>query len=491
MNGKDSALCRTDRLRARTDFESIARVMIIQRAARAGRAGMPTLIDYLAEPSPVLANAAIKALFALVPMAALPERWPDDDSEVVGGNDQTPPWLDRLCKGWNGPGDFVDQCISKLLTLNHEAADRFLDRLPAFAGARRSLAKRLYRRGLTDQTQTFVRRVATVRRIQFPKQITFSPTLACQLKCDYCISAGLDAKTDNTAPFEHVRAVLDWAKDHGVSRVGLSGGEPTEHPEFTRMLHYICKLKLELFLATNGLGAPDTTEAAIAAKPLCVTMHLTHKVLGSGLLETYLQTARRLIEASVPVAMRCNFTSPDVEPSEYLRVALEAGISELRAAIPMPNAHRLNRYVDVSRLVDFGRLLASFVASGQQMGIRTRLSKPYPLCQLPEDTAKYLLATGSMAVNCPVQMQGFSHSITIHPDLTFSPCLGLSVKSDQDILHFHGPRDAARGYRAEVEAVMRQPLLEACARCPLWRGGRCVGGCLSYRLPTPMKTTSQ
>jgi hypothetical protein len=170
------------------------------------------------------------------------------------------------------------------------------------------------------------------------------------------------------------------------------------------------------------------------------------------------------------------------DPVEYIQVAEESGIHEVRAAIPMPNARLSNSYVGARQLGDCATLLAVYVAEGHRRGIQTMLVKPFPLCKLPEAAARVFLANGSMTVNCPIHALGFSNNLSIYPDLSFSPCLGVNLRTEPSVMEYGGPRAAAHRYRAHVSALIRQPLLPECTSCPLRCGGRCVGACLSYRL---------
>ncbi len=120
---------------------------------------------------------------------------------------------------------------------------------------------------------------------------------------------------------------------------------------------------------------------------------------------------------------------------------------------------------------------------GKQRGVATKLAKPFFPCKLSFETAQTFFSNGSMATNCPVHFQDFSNNLTVYPDGSFIPCLGLSMNSQRNILNFNDTFDAARIFKPHLKTLMKVPLLEACHGCPLWKGSRCVGACLSYRLP--------
>jgi hypothetical protein len=151
----------------------------------------------------------------------------------------------------------------------------------------------------------------------------------------------------------------------------------------------------------------------------------------------------------------------------------------------MPNAYRANQYVDPAEFDRYRPLFAGFVAEARAQGIHIKLAKPIPLCMLDEGTARVFLANGSYTTNCPVNQTGFTNNLVIYPDLSFAPCLGLNARVRRRITDFPSLRMAALHYRPAVDGLMRRPIFSYCSRCPLSRGGRCVGACLSYR-PDPL-----
>jgi radical SAM protein with 4Fe4S-binding SPASM domain len=183
--------------------------------------------------------------------------------------------------------------------------------------------------------------------------------------------------------------------------------------------------------------------------------------------------------------MRCNFTEPNERISAYFDIAQQTDIREIRCAIPIPNAKGRNRYVDTASLHKFGNLLDRFVLEGKQRGVTTKLAKPFFPCKLSYETNQTFFSNGSMATNCPVHLQDYSNNLTVYPDGSFIPCLGVSMLSPRHLLSFDDTIAAARIFKQQLKTLMKVPLLDACNGCPLWKGCRCVGACLSYRLTSP------
>lgn len=78
-------------------------------------------------------------------------------------------------------------------------------------------------------------------------------TYRCSMGCPHCMMdakpTGVDAGMATTAAF------VDFANSLGTIKWGISGGEPTEHPEFIRHISYIVEKaqeKATIVLITNG-----------------------------------------------------------------------------------------------------------------------------------------------------------------------------------------------------------------------------------------------
>jgi len=467
------------------DLQILAELVKIERLGHTGMTGISQLIDYLSDDSEHLAVAAMKTLHGCLPMAALPVRWQDDESyEKIGSVENIPDWLTDACDGWGSDEDFAHFCLQKLATLTVERdRERYLEKLATFMGARHRILAGMVDTGQRTLARKFASSIFRLQQIQFPRQVTLAVTMNCQLKCSYCISGCASAtRFKETAPRE-IDKLFDWMQQKGVNRLGLTGGEPTLYSRFERFLEQIGERGFELYLATNGLASEKITAAIIRQKPLCVTMHLTPEVLGSKKMDTYMGNARDFAAAGVYVIMRCNFLNTTDKPWIYLKAAKEAGISEIRTAIPMPRATGGNLFVDSRRLIQYGSLLDRLTDGGRQTRISITLAKPFPICFLARETANHFLSNGSLAVTCPVHFSGYTNNIIVHSDLRYSACLGLDQLSRRPIIDYNGLAHAAGTHRKRVKEHMHIPIMKICSKCPLWTGGRCMGGCLSYRTP--------
>jgi radical SAM protein with 4Fe4S-binding SPASM domain len=70
-----------------------------------------------------------------------------------------------------------------------------------------------------------------------PLQISLQLVTRCNARCWFCYNDSPQSKDDMIMPSEAVRKAKDYAAEHG-SKIGMSGGEPTLHPELFELLEY-------------------------------------------------------------------------------------------------------------------------------------------------------------------------------------------------------------------------------------------------------------
>ncbi len=461
------------------DIDFIARILEIKKET-----SLEKLVCALAEPSQALAGAAISRISSLYPMAVFPERWADDTNVREMDGPGLPGWLMDRCSGWGGQAGLPSVAASVAAGLGGQEAELFAERVALFPGAQRLVYKKLREAGLDSLAVLFRGKVLEMRRKQFPAQVSLSATMACQLRCDFCIAEDSLAEAGTPVTYGDAIALLDWMDEHGVKRLALTGGEPTLYERVGDILDEVRARGMEFFFPTNGLFGRNILEKLTEYHPLCITMHLAPEITGDR-LDKFLANACGLVDEGVYTVIRYNIVTPQDDYKRYLEAAEASGVKEVRAAVVMPNSLRSNAFVSADSLRSYSSMLASFAREAENKGVKLVLTKPYPPCMLDEETAGRFFSNSSYETNCSIQMNGFSNNVVVYPDLSFSPCLGLNGRVNKRIVDFSGPRDASLAFLAPVRALMHEPLLVQCTRCPLSIGGRCIGACLSYRKDPP------
>ena len=85
----------------------------------------------------------------------------------------------------------------------------------------------------------------------------FSLTQRCTHNCITCPCSSAGKWSGNVLNFEKFKSDIQKALPNGLSGVVLSGGEPTLHPDFFKMLDFLATLKLKVCLLTNAIRFSD------------------------------------------------------------------------------------------------------------------------------------------------------------------------------------------------------------------------------------------
>lgn len=158
----------------------------------------------------------------------------------------------------------------------------------------------------------------------------------CDLSCAHCfLSAGPGDERHGPLPRRIVRRYRDEAADFGVSRFGVTGGEPTLHAQVIEILGDLLETAPTTLL-TNGLGlgsdfcAELADMAARRENPLTVRASIERadekendRIRGRGAHRLALAGARRARAAGLDVVIAAT-VPPETEPAK-----IEAGLADL------------------------------------------------------------------------------------------------------------------------------------------------------------------
>ncbi|RLG83182.1 MAG: radical SAM/SPASM domain-containing protein, partial [Thermoprotei archaeon] len=93
--------------------------------------------------------------------------------------------------------------------------------------------------------------VTVPQKMPAPFLIVWNMTNMCNLRCRHCYQRA-DKPTPDELTLEEKLRVIDELDRAGVAAIALSGGEPTIHPHFYRVLYEIARRGIYAAVATNG-----------------------------------------------------------------------------------------------------------------------------------------------------------------------------------------------------------------------------------------------
>jgi antilisterial bacteriocin subtilosin biosynthesis protein AlbA len=99
-------------------------------------------------------------------------------------------------------------------------------------------------------------RVTGSRTAFYPPHLTIELTEGCNLRCDYCYRNS-DASKLNHMPTDELLSVIDKLWAAGLRTVELTGGEPTVHRDFRKILAFCADKFAMVGVLTNGTRLDD------------------------------------------------------------------------------------------------------------------------------------------------------------------------------------------------------------------------------------------
>ncbi len=124
-------------------------------------------------------------------------------------------------------------------------------------GAKKALRDPAIRRGLTVVFAGMALYGVTVpQKLPAPFQIVWNMTNMCNLRCKHCYQKA-GSPLPNELSLEEKLKVIDQLDKAGVPSLAFSGGEPTIHPDFLRLVSEASSRGMYVSVATNGLRFTD------------------------------------------------------------------------------------------------------------------------------------------------------------------------------------------------------------------------------------------
>ncbi|HSB28050.1 MAG TPA: radical SAM protein [Pyrinomonadaceae bacterium] len=187
-----------------------------------------------------------------------------------------------------------------------------------------------------------------------PKRISIELTNICNLHCSYCLRDE-DALYHTPANFfspDLLNRILSQAQDvMGVTAVAFTGGEPTLHPEFDRILGVSAAKSLKTSFVTNGwhfekvwpsilANRNSITHVAFSLDGITAETHDAWR--GAGSFERVVRAFSRCYAAKIPFAVKVAIRRDTIEQLEQIALfAARFGAYSLNFAHIMPTSNEV------------------------------------------------------------------------------------------------------------------------------------------------------
>ena len=276
---------------------------------------------------------------------------------------------------------------------------------------------------------------------------------------------------------EVVEKVIDFHKRSALPTISLLGGEPTLHPEFSRIIDLCIEAGLSIRLFTGGL-VPKNAKKKLQSLPpdrlsIIINISAPEHCRSPKEYDTSVQTLRDL--AAYTVIGYTLFTM-NVDPAFLYDLVLSTGCQRsIRLGLAMPgpgeSADLLlppTRYRDAARwILRLARLLdKGDIGLGFDCGFTMCMFTAHELGELA-----YLGCT-TRFICSPI--------IDVGPDLSVWSCFATSTLDRTHLDEHKRRQDLVEFFIQRQRAYRRFGVYDQCHTCKHKRIGQCAGGCLAH-----------
>jgi sulfatase maturation enzyme AslB (radical SAM superfamily) len=318
----------------------------------------------------------------------------------------------------------------------------------------------------------------------------------CNLQCPYCFAnefVNQDSYIDknNITEENFIKALEFSTKGQKPVRIGIIGGEPTLHPNFSKFV----KLAAEhpkvnkVLIFTNGILL-DKYFGLLANPKVCTLINANSpKDIGEERYKKMVKSIDFLInECNLEnkISLGINMYKPDFDYSYMVELLTKYKFKTLRTAIAVPNmeSKKVNALEYFSsmkpRVFDFFRELEKINC------MPTYDCNNMPRCVLTEDEAKWLQGFWKMESTanrrCTItDLPNCKPVIDILPNLETVRCFGCSdCKANID--DFSNVEDLEKYFYRNYDIYTTfTDLYEKCKTCYYKKTNNCTGGCLAFK----------
>ena len=330
-------------------------------------------------------------------------------------------------------------------------------------------------------------------RTRFPRRVYFQITRNCNLQCPYCF-----LKARGGLPHVPTEAALDAATFlgcNGLTEVRLTGGEPTTHPDFFRILDAFRERGVYVSVATNGVLNRRTLDALAERQHLWVICSLdgkqqTHNAYRPGTFARILTNLKYLKRKQPDLRLRLTSVLTRRNKEEIRDLAEAARVVDAESVTVIPLRPQLRDpaiQADMITASEFRRVLEQISRVTRELGVRmtTTLATDYEaaIYQDPIVRKRGACAAGREATNLDYDAD---RECFIVYGCSYSPASDLEAPRA-----IRRPFLAGEFARHQIDdflkiwqddtawAIYRDPGFKAaeCRACTYFQQQQCVGSC--------------
>ncbi len=306
-------------------------------------------------------------------------------------------------------------------------------------------------------------------------------TTRCNLKCPYCFAQEkLGDGQKLTISLSDIEKVIGFLKRSNHPYFRAMGGEPTLHPDFTRIMQMALENDMHFDLLSNATWPDHFNEIFQRVSPRRMDFLLNIDHPSRYAFQTWERIERNLAAISEPGNVTLSFNIFERVPDyEYLiELTRKYSINKMRMSLSLPVVGANNACLTLEDHKTMAPAVIEIVRRAEDVGVQVRMDNAIPLCMFNNEQAGELLLKGVIDLQRNLRC---GPVIDIGPDLRVWCCFCLSSMWNRHLDEFQNLEEIYTFYRSAMGLYQSRlyPLAEceSCHHRELWN---CQGGCLAY-----------
>lgn len=303
-------------------------------------------------------------------------------------------------------------------------------------------------------------------------------TNVCNFNCPYCFASEIRSEEKVWITEEQFNEILNFHKVSNQHEVRFIGGEPTLHPEFTKLLNRVVNddYFTNIMLFTNGSFSDEVASALILAshvKHVACLINLNEpQVVGPAMVEKTSKNLSKITRSPMEVTIGVNIYRPDQDVSYAFDTIKMFNVRRaLRISVVAPILDKDREKEPLEYYNEYKPLILDIANRANREGITLSPDCSFiPPCLFSKEELLLMSAVAPDMFNHPV----CEPVLDVMPDGTVVRCFDMSHMRT-NIRKFENAGKVVEYFR-EQEMRTLQPITSgACETCPIYF--RCGFGC--------------
>lgn len=328
-------------------------------------------------------------------------------------------------------------------------------------------------------------------------------TYRCNLSCKYCFANEFVNSTTNNISFDNFKKALDFVTGgRSIRLVGIIGGEPLLHPEFSKILLYTLNNKFirNVRVFTNGIELHKFMEELSHRRVSLLINCNAPKDIGEAQfnrLVDNLDIAIKRFGMQEKISLGINLYDPQMDYEYIIYLLKRYDYHYLRTVVAVPNyKQKVNSLDYFSRFKDY---TLKFFSDLKKINVVPSYDcNTVPICIYNDQelesirstlsSIKYINKDGIEFKSNILSGDTCQPVVDILPDLTAIRCFGLSEYSKVNISDFDTLESLIKYYENQFDIYKyNTSACQQCWNCKEQIEHHCSGGCLSFKIQNIIK----